>query len=169
MKQYLLVSALLGIATCARLDNLYLPPGASGSPGPSRAASPVNNIPILQYSSENEGEGTYRYSYETANKINVEEQGNARGAGTKARGSFSYTSPEGQLITLTYTADENGFIPHGPHLPTPPPIPEAILKSLEINAAAEARGSVDNGQYSAGGASSAAAYPSQAANGGYRY
>ncbi|EDW40233.1 GL25146 [Drosophila persimilis] len=42
-----------------------------------------------------------------------------------------YYSPESQLIQLTYTADENGFQPQGEHLPTPPPIPEAILKSLE--------------------------------------
>lgn len=38
--------------------------------------------------------------------------------------SYSYYSPEGELISVTYTADENGFQPQGDHLPTPPPIPE---------------------------------------------
>ncbi|KAF7275559.1 hypothetical protein GWI33_011597, partial [Rhynchophorus ferrugineus] len=33
------------------------------------------------------------------------------------------------------------------HIPTPPPIPAEILKSLQENAAAEARGIFDNGQY----------------------
>lgn len=46
------------------------------------------------------------------------------------QGSFSYTSPEGQPIRVTYVADENGFRPEGAHLPTPPPIPEAIARSL---------------------------------------
>lgn len=57
-----------------------------------------------------------------------------------ASGSFSYTAPDGTNIKLEYTADENGFQPVGDHLPTPPPIPPEILKSLEENAAAAANG-----------------------------
>jgi hypothetical protein len=31
-----------------------------------------------------------------------------------ARGSYSYTSPEGELIEITYTADDNGgFVAQG--------------------------------------------------------
>jgi len=49
-----------------------------------------------------------------------------------AQGSVSYTSPEGNVISLTYTADdENGFVPVGDHLPTPPPIPPAIEKAVQ--------------------------------------
>lgn len=48
-------------------------------------------------------------------------------------GSYSYVGDDGQTYTVTYTADENGYHAEGAHLPTPPPIPEAILKSLQLN------------------------------------
>ncbi|XP_017469780.1 PREDICTED: endocuticle structural glycoprotein SgAbd-2-like [Rhagoletis zephyria] len=35
-------------------------------------------------------------------------------------GLYSYPDPEGNLITLRYVADENGFQPEGEHLPLPP-------------------------------------------------
>lgn len=65
-------------------------------------------------------------------------------------GSFSYTAPDGQQISISYTADQNGFLPQGAHLPTPPPIPEEIQRAIEQNLADEARGIVDDGQYKPG-------------------
>lgn len=75
-------------------------------------------------------DNSYKYQFETSNGIAQQEQGVG---GYYASGSSQYYNPEGQLIQLTYTADENGFQPQGEHLPTPHPIPEAILKSLEWN------------------------------------
>lgn len=75
-------------------------------------------------------DGIYNYQFETSNGIAQQEQGVG---GYYASGSSQYYTPEGQLIQLTYTADENGFQPQGEHLPTPHPIPEAIMKSLEYN------------------------------------
>lgn len=46
-------------------------------------------------------------------------------------GSYSYTDPEGNIITVNYVADENGFQPTGDHLPTPPPIPDHVLALLQ--------------------------------------
>lgn len=65
----------------------------------------------------------------------MEESGYVKNRGSQneaetVQGSFSYTSPEGQPISLRYIADENGFRAEGAHLPTPPPIPEAIARSL---------------------------------------
>ncbi|XP_059047106.1 pupal cuticle protein 20-like [Achroia grisella] len=96
------------------------------------------NIPILRYDNVNNGDGTYRYSYETGNGISAHESGAPRASGPEgpavtAEGGFSYRAPDGQQISLTYTADENGFHPTGSHIPTPPPIPEAILRSIQFN------------------------------------
>lgn len=46
-------------------------------------------------------------------------------------GSWSYTGPDGVVYALSYIADENGFQPVAEHLPTPPPIPQQILESLQ--------------------------------------
>ncbi|XP_069361658.1 collagen alpha-2(I) chain-like [Maniola hyperantus] len=101
-------------------------------------AASDRNADILKYINENNGE-SYLYSYETSNGISAEESGVATN-GVTAQGGFSYTGDNGQAYSLTYTADENGFQPQGDHLPTPHPIPEEILKSIEENARAAAAG-----------------------------
>ncbi|CAD7076721.1 unnamed protein product [Hermetia illucens] len=96
-------------------------------------------IAIISQDSNIEPDGSYQYSYETANGIKAQEVGTlkkATSADTQdvivAQGSFSYTAPDGTVINLNYAADdENGFQPQGEHLPTAPPIPPAIQKALE--------------------------------------
>ncbi|XP_047536530.1 uncharacterized protein LOC125070626 [Vanessa atalanta] len=100
---------------------------------------------VLRQEYESDGQG-YAYAYETENGIYGEENGVAKN-GVIAEGAYSYTGDDGIQYTIKYTADENGFRPHGDHLPTPPPIPEEILKSLEQNARDEAAGIYDDGSY----------------------
>ncbi|GLV31153.1 Cuticular protein 47Ef [Carabus blaptoides fortunei] len=112
-------------------------------------------IPILKLNSDNNGLGNYRYEYETGNGIEAHEIGQLKNAGSASEsndvhGSYTYTGTDGVQYTVSYTADENGFHPQGAHLPTPPPIPEAILKSLQFNAAEEARHGPSAGQYNTG-------------------
>lgn len=77
-------------------------------------------------------------SWETGNNIIAQEEGFLKNVGDKdtealvQHGSYSYTAPDGTLITVTYTADEQGFRAEGAHIPTPPPVPEEIQKSLEL-------------------------------------
>ncbi|KAL0840390.1 hypothetical protein ABMA28_015647 [Loxostege sticticalis] len=100
---------------------------------------PGDQIPIIRFETDGPNvDGTYKWLYETGNEINAEESGYVKNFGKGegeevqvAEGKFSYKSPEGQLIALTYIADENGFQPQGEHLPTPPPIPPAIQKALD--------------------------------------
>ncbi|KAH8280458.1 hypothetical protein KR018_007750, partial [Drosophila ironensis] len=84
-------------------------------------------IPILSFVNENDGDGNYRFSYETGNGIKAQEEGTVKNKGSEneipsVMGSYSYTNPEGELVEIMYTADENGFVPVGSALPTPPPI-----------------------------------------------
>ncbi|KAK4880201.1 hypothetical protein RN001_008347 [Aquatica leii] len=78
----------------------------------------------------------YHWEYETENGIKAEESGKLANKGTdkesmQAKGFYQYTGPDQTVYSIGYTADENGFRAVGNHLPTPPPIPIEIQKSLE--------------------------------------
>lgn len=60
--------------------------------------------------------------YATSNNIQAEEAGvlkqGAEGQQFLAKqGSYSFTGPDGITYTVTYTADENGFVAQGDHIP----------------------------------------------------
>ncbi|XP_034189542.2 arfGAP domain of ASAP isoform X2 [Osmia lignaria lignaria] len=105
-----------------------------------KASSITTPIPILHWNKQQEHDGTYKTSYETGNNIIAEESGYIKKVGEGEnqdealvqQGSFSYTSPEGTLITIHYTADETGFHATGDHIPTPPPVSEEIQKGLDL-------------------------------------
>lgn len=106
---------------------------------PERARAALDrNAETLRYDNRIEGD-TYTYSFETSNGITADESGIATN-GVRAQGGYAYTADDGQVYRITYTADENGYQPQGDHLPTSPPIPEEILRSLEENARAAAAG-----------------------------
>jgi hypothetical protein len=136
----------------ARPSNQYVPPAASnyaassqqsqysqngGAQGYSQQSSQSQSADaqatILKYENNpNIGDGTYNYEYETSNGIKVQESGYNTQQGENSEqivtGSYSYTGDDGQVYTVTYKADANGFQASGDHLPTPPPIPEEIQK-----------------------------------------
>jgi len=101
-------------------------------------------IPIIRFDKEQGDDGSYKAAWETGNNIIAEEEGYLKNLGPNPdvageqlnaqvqQGSYSYTSPEGQLITVHYTADETGFHPVGDHLPTPPPVSPEVQKGLDL-------------------------------------
>ncbi|KAM8708872.1 hypothetical protein ACLKA7_015785 [Drosophila subpalustris] len=92
------------------------------------SAADESDAIVTQYRSEVNEDGSYNYDYATSNNIQAQESGVG---GSYATGSYGYTAPDGQPINLEYTADENGYQPRGDHLPTPPPIPDYILRALK--------------------------------------
>lgn len=88
-------------------------------------AAAGGDIPVLRQDSNIEADGHYNYQYELGNGVSASESGVG---GQSAQGNFAYVSPEGESVSITYTADENGYQAHGSHVPEIPPY---ILKSLE--------------------------------------
>ncbi|XP_048521214.1 larval cuticle protein LCP-17-like [Dendroctonus ponderosae] len=89
----------------------------------------------LKFVSDLQPNSNYEYAFETDKGIRIQQTGTIKNLETdkipQVTGSFFYHSPEGLPIHLEYIADENGFQPHGAHLPTPPPIPLQIRRALE--------------------------------------
>ncbi|XP_016947518.1 cuticular protein 47Eg [Drosophila biarmipes] len=79
----------------------------------------------------------FRYALELDNSVKVEQVGRLNNEEWVVSGKQGWTSPEGQAVGLEYVADGNGYrvVSANPALPTSPPIPEAILRSLEYIAA----------------------------------
>ncbi len=80
----------------------------------------------------------YITRFESEDGIKVEAAGNQKQVGsspeeigTVQRGSYSYTAPDGTLISVSWTADENGFRASGAHLPVAPPMPDHVVKMLD--------------------------------------
>ncbi|XP_075970550.1 uncharacterized protein LOC142972968 [Anticarsia gemmatalis] len=102
-----------------------------------RTEGPDPVVPIVE--SENyvyAYNGDYHYSYEGGDGTKAFARGELKpaddGSSGGVVGGYSYTDKDGNDFSLSYTADENGYRPVGAHLPTPPPIPLAIQRALEI-------------------------------------
>ncbi|CAG5040122.1 unnamed protein product [Parnassius apollo] len=104
----------------------------------NRAVSDSRYANILKYGSDSSPDGSFNYFFETDNGIGVQAQGTPRNFGGNPpvipdviQGSFSWVSPEGQPIGVTYVADENGYQPLSDAIPQPPPIPPQIARALD--------------------------------------
>ncbi|ODM90204.1 Endocuticle structural glycoprotein SgAbd-2 [Orchesella cincta] len=92
----------------------------------SYGATLVREIPITSLSHDIRGSLSDSLSYTTGNGISVVD--NTQAVKDVLAGSYSFTSPEGQQISTTWVADENGFRAEGAHLPRPVEMPLNTLK-----------------------------------------
>ncbi|XP_037038457.1 flexible cuticle protein 12-like [Bradysia coprophila] len=81
------------------------------------APAPQEDVQVLRYDNNNQGDGNYQYTYELSNgQIHSEAGGLSNGDGsedpyTVVSGAYSYVGPDGVTYWVTYTADEDGFHP----------------------------------------------------------
>ncbi|KAH8302918.1 hypothetical protein KR044_011925, partial [Drosophila immigrans] len=80
-----------------------------------------SNAQILRQESDVQPNG-YKFSWETTDGQKHDEEGTLTNPGAEnesiaVRGSYSFTADDGQVYTVNYIADENGFQPQGAHLP----------------------------------------------------
>ncbi|ODM95202.1 Larval cuticle protein 16/17 [Orchesella cincta] len=96
MMKYVLLVALVGVAL----------------------AMPQSDITIVRSDIENPGTGEYQWGYETSDGSKADATGALRdgvledgtnGQFQTVQGSYSYTAPDGRLITVTYTSDDKGY------------------------------------------------------------
>lgn len=73
-----------------------------------------NFVPITSYQNDISDDGSYQFNYLSGDGSQQQARGYLKNLGQKDReaqvvqGSYSYTSPDGTPITVTYIADENG-------------------------------------------------------------
>ncbi|CAG9785086.1 unnamed protein product [Diatraea saccharalis] len=147
----ILVQNVLALCVCAASAATYYAHAGSkvavtkkvvAQPVAVQKTSPVSSgsnadATVTRFNSEVNPD-SYNYVYETSNGISASASGVLKNVDKvdvlAVQGQYQYQSPDGP-IEVTYVADENGFQPQGAHLPVPPPVPEAIVRSLEYIAA----------------------------------
>ncbi|KAL0892187.1 hypothetical protein ABMA27_015375 [Loxostege sticticalis] len=115
----------------------YSPPRAVAASAP-RSSNSDQNANIVKLENDINPDGSFSYAFETDNGIAANAQGTPRDFGGNPpvvpvviQGAYSFYSPEGEPISISYVADENGYQPQGSAIPTPPPVPPQIARALE--------------------------------------
>ncbi|XP_014099673.1 endocuticle structural glycoprotein SgAbd-3 [Bactrocera oleae] len=90
----------------------------------------ISNEAMVEY------DGKFHYHYELGDGSKASQDGvlkkvDAEHDGESIEGKFAFVADDGKEYLVSYIADENGYQPVGEHLPTPPPVPESVLKTLK--------------------------------------
>ncbi|CAG7726151.1 unnamed protein product [Allacma fusca] len=112
------------------------PAHESTSSGEPIGRNPI--IPIESMTSNSDHKGVYNFRYKSGDGSQVQVSGDLKNMGgpegpvNVKRGSYSFNGTDNKIYTVNWVADENGFRATGDHLPTPPPMPEAISRSIDL-------------------------------------
>ncbi|XP_037797510.1 endocuticle structural glycoprotein SgAbd-2-like [Penaeus monodon] len=92
----------------------------TGYPAPPPEYAP--HIPILKDDRTQNSYGEYTFDFQSGNGIARQEAG-SQNDGQVSQGGWTYTSPEGEQVDISFVADQGGYQPQGAVLPVAPPLP----------------------------------------------
>nr|ABB91672.1 arthrodial cuticle protein AMP13.4 [Callinectes sapidus] len=99
----------------------------------ARPQSDPDHIEILRQETVDNGDGNFNYLFETENGIYKEVVGSPSANGAQAmRGSYRFPLDDGTIVEVTFTADENGYLPQSDAIPTPHPLPAHVIETLAL-------------------------------------
>ncbi|XP_050720608.1 cuticle protein AM1159-like [Eriocheir sinensis] len=103
------------------------------------ASLPV--VLVLRDDRQDNGDGNFNFAFEADNGIYEERSGSIGSLGqSNMQGSYRFPLPDGTFAEVRFVADENGFRPESPLLPTPHPMPAHALEQIRIAEEQRARG-----------------------------
>ncbi|XP_042859344.1 cuticle protein AM1159-like [Penaeus japonicus] len=103
--------------------------------------NPLGLAEVLVDERVDNGDGTFQYNFQTSNDISGQRTGSIGSAGqSNIAGGYRFVSPEGETVEVTYVADENGYQPQSPYLPTEHPLPAHVYELLAIAEQQRAQG-----------------------------
>ncbi|KAF5283347.1 hypothetical protein FQR65_LT13896 [Abscondita terminalis] len=146
--KYFILACFLAVVAAAPKPQVapYNPYGGYVNPGaynpyyrnPTYYPQPYAHYaaPAISDTREARPDGSYRYSYATADGQQVQAEGVLKSLGPGVEvpvvtGSYSYTAPDGTPVSVTYVADEFGFRAHGPQIPNAEAIDRAVAFNIQ--------------------------------------
>ncbi|MPC82812.1 Cuticle protein AM1159 [Portunus trituberculatus] len=98
---------------------------------------------VLRDDRQDNGDGNFNFGFEADNGIAEERSGTPGLEGqSNMQGSFRFPLPDGTFAEVRYVADEGGFRPESPLLPTPHPLPAHAIEQIRIAEEQRARGEI---------------------------
>ncbi|XP_050720541.1 cuticle protein AM1199-like isoform X1 [Eriocheir sinensis] len=90
-------------------------------------------IAILRDEREDYGDGNFRYEFETENGILVNAVGAPGSKGqSNIQGFYRFPLDDGTIAEVSYIADELGYQPQSPLIPTPHPLPAHAIEQIRF-------------------------------------
>ncbi|XP_042241690.1 cuticle protein AM1199-like [Homarus americanus] len=90
-------------------------------------------IAILSDNRVDQGDGNFRYEFESEDGTSVSAVGRPGAAGqSNIEGSYRFRLDDGSIAEVRYIADENGFRAESPLIPTPHPLPAHAIEQIRF-------------------------------------
>ncbi|XP_045621218.1 cuticle protein AM1199 [Procambarus clarkii] len=106
---------------------------AAAAPQQFTGKPEYRQIAILRDEREDRGDGNFRYEFETENGIHVNAVGTPGEKGqSNIEGFYRFPLDDGSIAEVRYIADEFGYRPESPLIPTPHPLPAHAVEQIRL-------------------------------------